>query len=138
MPWLHLIQSTLIFLLYINIPTERYESSRGNNINSQFEIQKIISNSMKPPFGENHAATKLFYIQRKILYVGLAQAHICEVYLLPLPEIYLNNFENNHIFLVSNNTHARNILFYKTYVDEVFLIYKGNAGQPDFLCTYLN
>jgi hypothetical protein len=53
-----------------------------------------------------------------------------------LSEIYLNSFENNHIF--TNNKLASKIVFYKRYVDDTFVIFNGNSRQIQLLNNHLN
>ena len=53
-----------------------------------------------------------------------------------LADIYLNNFKNS--FILTNNKHKNNIIFYGRYVDDTFLIYKGTQRQIDNLHSYLN
>jgi len=54
-----------------------------------------------------------------------------------LAEIYLNHFENNFIFSDNNKTKDK-IIFYSRYVDDICLLYSGNARQLKLLLNYLN
>ena len=53
-----------------------------------------------------------------------------------LADIYLNNFENS--FILTDNKHKNNIIFYGRYVDDTFLIYKDTQRQINNLHNHLN
>ena len=54
-----------------------------------------------------------------------------------LAEIYMNHFENRHIFN-NNNTYKNYIIFYSRYVDDTFIIYNGTNRQLENFKSYLN
>lgn len=54
-----------------------------------------------------------------------------------LAEIYLQQFEKNNI-LTPTNPHHRKILFYRRYVDDSFIVFKGTKRQANVFLKYLN
>ena len=49
-----------------------------------------------------------------------------------LADIFLNNFENTYL-LSSHNKWHHNIMFYKRYVDDTFVIFNGTARQAGMM-----
>lgn len=54
-----------------------------------------------------------------------------------LANIYLNNFENNHI-LNNQNRFYKNIIYWHRYVDDVLLLFNGTDRQIHLLKNYIN
>ena len=71
-----------------------------------------------------------YYIQKKGLAMGSPLSGL-------LADIYLNHYENIHMFSSANKWHNK-IVSYTRYVDDTFIIFNGTIRQINNLKNYLN
>ena len=123
-----------IINLYTNIPVaETLRILKINLINTnKLDIESIneLMDVLELILDQNYFThNNQFFSQQEGLAMGSPLSGL-------LADIYLNNFENS--FILTNNEHSDNIMFYGRYVDDTFLIYKGTQRQIDRLHNYVN
>lgn len=121
--------------LYTNIPVHDtiaiLKSNLGEaNIRSTDEINEIIT-LLEVVLNQNYFIFDgKYYIQKKGLAMGSPLSGL-------LADIYLNHYENTHIFSSANKWHNK-IVSYTRYVDDTFIIFDGTIRQINNLKNYLN
>ena len=93
------------------------------------EIDELI-NLTKTLLKQNYFTfDKKFFFQESGLAMGSPISGL-------LADIYFNHFENSYIF--NNNPFQKNIIFYKRYVDDIFIIFNGSTRQAELLKNHIN
>lgn len=131
----HTMASFDITNLYTNVPVDETISLVKNNLENYSDLTKGAIEELvmllRTVLQQNYFQfNNSYYIQNEGLAMGSPLSSI-------LAEIYLNNIEINHIFSPTSNV-ANNILFYRRYVDDTLVIYKGNVRQLEILNNKLN
>lgn len=131
----HVMASLDITNLYTNIPVnttiEIIKTNLENNSTMDSKHIKELITMLKTVLEQNYFIfNDSYYIQEDGLAMGSPLSSI-------MAEVYLNHVENLHI-LSDKNPQKDKILFYKRYVDDIFLIFNGNTRQLEVLCKYVN
>lgn len=121
--------------LYTNVPTQKTIEILKNNLENTGKLEQHIINELlyilDKILKQNYFTyNNEFYIQEKGLAMGSPLSGI-------LAEVYLNHFENTHL-ITENNKFKNQIILYKRYVDDTFIIFDGTARQLEKLKTYMN
>lgn len=121
--------------LYTNIPVQDTITILKSNLNeanirSSEEINEITA-LLEVILNQNYFIFDgNYYIQKKGLAMGSPLSGL-------LADIYLNHYENTHMFSSANKLHNK-IISYTRYVDDTFIIFDGTIRQINNLKNYLN
>lgn len=121
--------------LYTNVPVNETLDILQNNLRTHSSLsedkQEELLILLKLVLKQNYFCfNNEYYIQHEGLAMGSPLSGI-------LAEIFLNDFENKHIW-ADKNKHKDKIVFFYRYVDDVILLFHGNQRQIALFNNYTN
>lgn len=129
------IASFDIVNLYTNIPINDTLIILKQNLESTGKLNGIqileLMNLLDTFLRQNYFTfDDKYYIQEEGLAMGSPLSGL-------LSDIYLNHYENTYLFSHNNKFNSQ-ILFYRRYVDDTFMIFNGTIRQIENLRIYMN